>query len=384
MKISVICANLSSSAFHRPHVLASALKKYYEVEIIGPMFWGKVWEPLAYDTSIPIKGLEIKPGRFSPFIRLLDLSHMIDGDAVYVQKPLISGFGPGLLSKWQSQKPCLLDIDDWQRALVNGKAKWSLAHLSFYQTWSYWNAVLCERLIRYADAVTVTSTFLRKQFGGTVVPHGLNMEHYDPDTYDKNILRARYNLSPDDRVVLFSGNPRKHKGIDDLIEAVHRIADKEVILLLAGIDDEDPLGKSLIDRAKFLLGSRFRTIGPYNKNMNPEIVALSDLVVIPQQNHEAARAQVPAKLIDAMAMAKPIVATGVSDIPEILNTCGWIVPPEKPDRLAESIRHVLDNPREALDRGKAARKKAISHYSLDAIGGILKNLFARFETGNSL
>ena len=29
-----------------------------------------------------------------------------------------------------------------------------------------------------------------------------------------------------------------------------------------------------------------------------------------------------------MAMARPIVATSVSDLPEILNGCGWIVPPD--------------------------------------------------------
>jgi len=34
-----------------------------------------------------------------------------------------------------------------------------------------------------------------------------------------------------------------------------------------------------------------------------------------------------------MAKAKPIIATNVSDIPEILVGCGWIVEPENPDLL---------------------------------------------------
>ena len=50
-----------------------------------------------------------------------------------------------------------------------------------------------------------------------------------------------------------------------------------------------------------------------------------------------------AKILDAMAMAKPIIATNVSDIPEILDNCGWIVEPENPEQLSKSIQYVLGN-----------------------------------------
>jgi glycosyltransferase involved in cell wall biosynthesis len=55
-------------------------------------------------------------------------------------------------------------------------------------------------------------------------------------------------------------------------------------------------------------------------------------------------------------MAKPIIATNISDIPEILDGCGWITEPENPRQLAEIIKYVFDHPVEAKEKGKKARE----------------------------
>jgi len=51
-----------------------------------------------------------------------------------------------------------------------------------------------------------------------------------------------------------------------------------------------------------------------------------------------------------MAMAKPIISTNVSDIPEILDGVGWVVEPENPKQLAETIQYAFDHPVEANAR----------------------------------
>ena len=50
-------------------------------------------------------------------------------------------------------------------------------------------------------------------------------------------------------------------------------------------------------------------------------------------------------------MAKPIIATNVSDIPEILDGCGWFAEPENPKQLVETIQHVFDHPKRSM-RGR--------------------------------
>lgn len=64
-----------------------------------------------------------------------------------------------------------------------------------------------------------------------------------------------------------------------------------------------------------------------------------------------------------MALAKPMIATNVSDIPEILDSCGWIVEPENPRQLAEMIQHVFEHPVEAKEKGLKAREKCKREYS---------------------
>jgi len=81
----------------------------------------------------------------------------------------------------------------------------------------------------------------------------------------------------------------------------------------------------------------------------------------------------PAKLFDAMAMGKPIVATDVSDIPAVLEGCGLVVPAGDVNALSQGISYVLDHPVEAAEMGKRARQKCVDHYSWEAMErGLLK------------
>lgn len=80
-----------------------------------------------------------------------------------------------------------------------------------------------------------------------------------------------------------------------------------------------------------------------------------------------------------MARAKPIIATNVSDLPEILDGCGWIIEPENSDKLAKTIEYVIDNPEEAEILGKKARNKCIENYSWDTMGKVLVKIFKKYE-----
>jgi len=78
-------------------------------------------------------------------------------------------------------------------------------------------------------------------------------------------------------------------------------------------------------------------------------------------------------------MAKPIIATAVSDLSEILDGCGWVVEPENPEKLAEAIQYVFDHPEEAKEIGWKAREKCIEKYSWDAMEEILIKIFRKYE-----
>ncbi len=80
-----------------------------------------------------------------------------------------------------------------------------------------------------------------------------------------------------------------------------------------------------------------------------------------------------------MAMARPIIATGVCDLPDIVQGCGWIVDSERPDQLVAAIQHVFDNPDEAAEMSWKARKKCVQEYSWNAMENVLLGIFREYE-----
>jgi glycosyltransferase involved in cell wall biosynthesis len=86
---------------------------------------------------------------------------------------------------------------------------------------------------------------------------------------------------------------------------------------------------------------------------------------------------VPAKLIDAMALARPIVSTSVSMIPEILDGCGLVVEPGSVPALAGAIRRLLDNAEEAAALGRRARQRCEARYSFAVARATLLPLIDR-------
>jgi glycosyltransferase involved in cell wall biosynthesis len=65
-----------------------------------------------------------------------------------------------------------------------------------------------------------------------------------------------------------------------------------------------------------------------------------------------------------MAMGKPIIATRISDIPEVLGGCGYLVDPNKPSQLADAVLHIMSHFNEALLKGLAARERCKQMYDI--------------------
>ena len=388
MKISILTPDLSHNCLGRAHLLAKILQRHYEVEIIGPMFGEGIWEPVANDKSIIYKAVKIF-GRLKPYWQIGELIKKIDGDIIYASKPLFSSFGIGLLKKVLKKKPLILDIDDWQMGFVRENySKLSIyrrfrfiasSTLYFYNLGSYWNNLINEKLTPIADEITVSNNFLKERFGGKIVWHGRDTDAFNPEKFDKNLIREKYQIERTKKIVMFFGTPRVHKGMDNLIDAINLIRNQEIILYIIGIANGDRYCEKLVKYAKRLLGNRFKGFGIQPFEKIPEFLAITDVVVIPQKKNFATVGQVPAKVFDAMAMAKAIIATNVSDLPNILDGSGWIVEPEKPEELAKTIQCVLNNPEEAEEIGQKARQRCIEKYSWDAMEKVLIKIFKKYE-----
>lgn len=370
MKISVLTPDLSNNSLGRAWLLAKILQRRYEVEIIGPIFESSIWEPVQSEFSYKgVKGCLFP--RFVP--EIFKMVKEIKGDAIYAHKPVFSSFTIGLIKKHFGIRPLVLDIDDWESPL---RLKYHGKKNILYPN-SYWSTLLHERSACLADEITVSNRFLQEKFGGTIVHHARDTEHLDPSKYYGMRLKEKHGVAGR-KVVTFLGTPRPHKGLEDLIKAFAVIQDKQLILMVVGLDKSEYAQDIRKMMGELLPTGQTLTFGMQPIHDVPTFLAFTDLVVIPQRKTLESIGQTPAKVFDAMAMAKPIIGTSVSDLPEILDGCGWIVGPESPLQLSQAIKDVFANPDKARHMGRKAREKCIREYSYDAAEKTLVEIFSKF------
>lgn len=390
MKISILTPNLSGNCLGRAYILAKALQRKYDVEIVGPTFFGKgIWSPVANDKSIVYKTVDFDKS-LKQLIKLKKLYKIIDGDIIYANKPLFTSFGIGLIKKLLTKKPLILDIDDWEVGLRKKQyhkkgfieklkyLKKKLLKFKFFifkKESIYWFINVLEKLTRIADKITVSSSFLKKKFGGTIIWHGRDENVLNPKNYPKQSFRKKYKIKDNQKIIMFIGTPRPYKGVEDLIEAVSINRNTHLLLFIIGVGS-DKYCQNLLRFGKKKLKKRFITYGLQPFKKIPEFLSIADIIIIPQRKSYSTIGQIPAKVFDAMAMAKPIIATDVSDLPEILKGCGLIVEPDNPLKLSEAIDNLISNPEEATLMGQKARKRFEEKYSWSKM---IENLFQVIE-----
>ncbi|MEQ8464035.1 glycosyltransferase family 4 protein [Coleofasciculus sp. E1-EBD-02] len=387
-KISLVVSDLSSSGSGRwggavrPFLLYKALKKLnYEVEVIG-------FVPHEQSSDSPLSEIPIItiPAYNYPkfIISLNTLIKTIQGNIIYASKLKPTSFGVALIQKFKTRCPVLLDIDDWELSWYGG------------DDWTYRPSLkqfardilkpegalrnpnhpvylrLTEGLASQADVITTHTHFMQERFGGVYLPQGKDTTVFDPSQYNPEISRKRYDLA-NYRVLMFPGAPRPYKGVEDVLIALDQLNESDLRLVIVGGSPYDDYDHQLMEK----WGHWIIKLPRLPVLAMPEVVAAAHIVVVPQRDTPAAKAQFPLKLTDAMAMGKPILSTRVGDIPEILGDTGYLVDASSPEQIADKIRWIFQNYQEAIERGKEARKRCMECYSIDKMADILSEVISQ-------
>ncbi len=381
-KVSLIVSDLSSGGTVRAYLLALVLLEIgYNVEVVGFQFG-----PTLYAEPPERVVVRSVPGGILPgiLLKVPELLRLLDGDYIYAVKPKPTSFGIGLLRRWQSKKPLLLDMDDWELSWCGGD-DWTYEPSSLKQRYRDMfkpNGQLrepghplyvkwLEKWVDRVDTLTVDTSFLQKRFGGVYLPNGKETGLFNPDLYKPDEIRSQLGLS-DYRLLMFPGAPRPHKGVEDVLDALELLNQDDLRLVIIGgspYDDYD-------DRLKERYGKWIIQLPRSPVEKMPELVAAAHILVVPQRNTLTAIAQFPLKLTDGMAMAKPILSTTVGDIPEILGDTGYLVEPQNPMQIAEMITEIFANWDLAEQKGKQARDRCLEFYGTKAMSKILMGVFA--------
>lgn len=159
------------------------------------------------------------------------------------------------------------------------------------------------------------------------------------------------------------------KGQRFLLQAAPRILERfpEVRFLFAG---QGPERESLEEQARSL-GDRVRFLGLQSDAM--DALAGLEVAVVPSTLETFSLVS-----LEAMALQRPLVASRVGGIPEVVEdgVSGTLVPPEDPEALARAICAYLEDPALAERHGRQGRERALRLFSLE---GMAENLEAVYE-----
>ncbi len=177
---------------------------------------------------------------------------------------------------------------------------------------------------------------------------------------------------PGKQVIVSAGRLSEQKGFPFLIEAAALLRQQrdDFVVLIAGSGRLRTQLERLIDRyhlnsTVFLIGYR-DPVAPLLRGS--DIVALASL-------YEG----MPNVILEAMAAAKPVVATAVNGIPELVEheQTGLLVPPKNPEALATALQRLLDNPDLRSRYGQAGYERVRSRFTIDRMIDELEAYFAQ-------
>ncbi len=230
---------------------------------------------------------------------------------------------------------------------------------------------------RHAAFVVCTSDFARSQLQAFVdpaewpkletVPMGVDAERFKPKPHRSDDPGAPI------RIVTV-GRLAGVKGQAVLLDAVAELKQRAVAvqLTIAGDGPE----RDQLERRTDRLGLRDRVefTGPVGHDRVAELCAAADVFV-----SSSFAEGLPTVLMEAMATGLPTVATRIMGVPELVEheVTGLLVPPARPDLLADALERLASRPDERRAMGEAGRRKVLEERDPRRSGERLLGLVAK-------
>jgi len=217
--------------------------------------------------------------------------------------------------------------------------------------------VLAEKInVEGADVVVVPSKFLKscvlKLYNVPpnkvkVIYHGI--DHSEIEAIKRQVLKQR--SKPKHVEICFIGKLVKRKGLIYLVRAAEELEKRyKIIVKIIG---EGPEREFLEQYVKSHSIHSVRLLGALPRTDVLRELALCDIFCMPSLHESLGIA-----ILEAMAMGKPIVASNVGGIPEVLDNAGILIPPRNVEALYNALEMLIIDEKLREELGMRAQERA--------------------------
>lgn len=231
------------------------------------------------------------------------------------------------------------------------------------------DSILRKALIRFtgllSTRVVVVSHSVSELYRGNskarlrVVYNGIDTRYFDPALQDPREAREEFAIKPSQPVIAFVGRLHPSKHHHDALKAVAELKGRwpDLLLLIVGDGPEEEHLRRVVEGLGLEKNTRF---AGYHNDVRTALAA-SDVLVLPSEHEAFGRV-----VIEAMAMEKPVVATNVGGLPELITPeTGRLVPVGDCRALAEALTFFLEDPERTKGMGKVARQRVVMRFSIE-------------------
>lgn len=275
--------------------------------------------------------------------------------------------------------PWVLEVRDlWPDFPIQIKGFRSKSVISFFK----W----VEKRLYYAAKAVVTSSPDMEKHVKEMLPdgerhkvktviHGTNPAMSDTITEEQVTALLRTYEIPDKFLVLYGGKFGRANDTPTILETIKRLAhESDIHFVLCGFGFYEPeviRAASQYTNLTYIPELAHHEMMVLNKIADLSLVTFIDLPVL--------AANSPAKFFDSLVAGVPVIVTNPGWTKETVEkeACGWFVPAERPDLLAEQILALKKQPETLAIAGQNGAKLARAHYDRDKLGEDMKQILEK-------
>jgi glycosyltransferase involved in cell wall biosynthesis len=191
------------------------------------------------------------------------------------------------------------------------------------------------------------------------VPNAIDLGQW-PSEGHRDRVRQTLGVHPDDVLVTIVGRMVVSKGHESLLRAVAAGPRAGVRVLFVG----DGPDRGRLEGTAAGLGLTPRTIFAGQRLEVAPFLEASDIIALPSQSEG-----MPVSLLEGMAARRPVVATRVGGVPDVVadGSTGILVPPGDIAELAHAIARLAGDPGLRSSMGCAGRERVEREFALDVV-----------------
>ncbi|UCE04669.1 MAG: glycosyltransferase [bacterium] len=203
------------------------------------------------------------------------------------------------------------------------------------------------------------------------IHNGIDLSEYN-SKQDKEEMSNFFGIKKEDVVIGLVSQIIEHKGIEYFLETVKNLT-PVFPQLKAFIVGDAPPGAQEYENFIYDLSQKWNLnknliFTGFLKNVIP-IISNFDMLVL-----TSLREALPRTILEAMALEKPVVATSVGGVSELIvpNVTGIIVPPKDSKALSKQIQYLLEHKHVAIEMGRNGRLRVEKNFDI-------KNIIIKIE-----